>query len=85
VTITAITKHGAEFGDKLKDALDYLKAAQDFISRTDVLKYVRANGDKLFYDPITNQFAVQAANGTIRTYFVPVNGIAYWLSQIGGG
>jgi RHS repeat-associated protein len=76
-------KHAGEFGDRFKDAIDYLRGAQDLLGRSNVLKHTRANGDTLFYDAATNEFAVQTANGTLRTFFRPDRGFDYWLSQIG--
>lgn len=39
---------------------------------------VRANGDTLFYEQTTNEFAVLTSQNVIRTYFRPVNGTKYW-------
>ena len=43
----------------------------------------RANGDILFYNKATNtnEFAVKAPDGIIRTYFKPTDGINYFNSQ----
>jgi hypothetical protein len=46
--------------------------------------FVRANGDTLFYNPSTNEFAVLSKENIIRTYFKPVEGLLYWLRQTGG-
>jgi len=65
-------KHGSEFGFKTES--EYLAGAQRFIGtegNKGVLSTLRANGDKVIYNPKTNEFAVVAKNGTIRTYFKP--------------
>lgn len=41
----------------------------------------RDNGDTLYYDPASNTFAVQAADGAPRTFFKPDTGMAYWNRQ----
>lgn len=45
------------------------------------LTKTRPNGDKLFYDPSSNTFAVKAANGAPRTMFRPTDGTNYLLKQ----
>jgi filamentous hemagglutinin len=45
------------------------------------LTKVRDNGDKLFYNPGSNTFAVQRADGALRTMFRPDSGINYWNAQ----
>lgn len=35
------------------------------------------------FNVVTNEFAVQTAEGTIRTFFRPTEGVAYWLKQVG--
>jgi pyocin large subunit-like protein len=45
--------------------------------------HVRANGDVLRYNVRTNEFAVEVADGTIRTLFRPRKRMAYWLQQMG--
>ena len=76
-------KHAAEFGYSTPS--EYLHGAQKLIAREGVFRYVRPNGDVLFYDPSTNEFAVLSKEGIIRTYFKPAKGMEYWLQQIGGG
>jgi pyocin large subunit-like protein len=44
---------------------------------------VRRGGDILRYNVRTNEFAVGAADGTIRRLFRPQDGIKYWLKQVG--
>jgi pyocin large subunit-like protein len=47
------------------------------------MEYMSANGDLLRYNVRTYEFAVEVADGTIRTLFRPKNGMAYWLQQMG--
>ncbi|UCB56616.1 MAG: hypothetical protein JSV30_05245 [Candidatus Omnitrophota bacterium] len=75
-------KHGAEFGYKHPN--EYLWGAQKLISAGEgVLTHSRSDGDKLFYHPGSNEFAVLSARGYIRTYFKPNSGYQYWQRQIG--
>jgi hypothetical protein len=74
--------HGGEFG--YKNSVEYLKGANDLIRRDGVEAFTRPNGDQLFYDRGTNEFAVQGSNGYLRTYFKPEQGSAYWDGQTGG-
>ncbi len=67
-------KHADEFGFSTLD--EYLSAAGKFkasanVPGSNVLTKVRANGDLVLYNPITNEFAVIASDGTMRTYFLP--------------
>jgi hypothetical protein len=48
----------------------------------DILTFTRANGDKLFYNPATNEFEVMTKDKVISTYFKPKEGFDYWLEQI---
>lgn len=77
-------RHGAEF-PPLRSANDYAAAANKFVVDPPVgtLSHVRANGDRLFYDPASNIFAVQAPSGLPRTMFKPDAGLSYWQKQIG--
>lgn len=74
-------KHKTDFGDITKEA--YIEGANRLInsSNSDVLNKVRANGDKVFYNVITNEFAVLSPEGIIRTYFKPTDGINYFHKQ----
>ncbi len=47
----------------------------------DILTYTRSNGDKMFYNKASNEFAVITNNGVIKTFFKPTNGIEYFYSQ----
>jgi RHS repeat-associated protein len=80
-------KHASEWGAGNITQAGYLKRARDLLGRDiggDILGQVRAEGgDILRYNARTNEFAVGAADGTIRTMFRPKEGIAYWLKQVG--
>jgi pyocin large subunit-like protein len=46
-----------------------------------ILTKLRANGDMLFFDKATGDFAVKSSEGIIRTLFKPTNGLEYFLKQ----
>ena len=73
--------HGAEFA--YKTSVEYLQGARSLIGRTGVQSFLRANGDRLFYDVAKNQFAVVTKKGIIRTFFRPRDSLKYWLGQTG--
>ena len=74
-------KHGQEFGDITKNA--YLKQADNLVNSngSNVVTKTRSNGDILYYNKATNEFAVKASNGSIRTYFKPTGGLDYFNRQ----
>jgi len=75
-------KHGTEFGDITTE--EYLQGANELInsSSPDILtKYEAEDGDKIYYAQTTNEFLVLSADGYIRTYFKPDDGIAYYNRQ----
>ncbi len=75
-------KHGAEFG-AISEA-DYLRAAQALRDRAaggEVLEAVRADGVVTRFDRSTGAFLACDADGTIRTYFRPNDGEAYFRRQ----
>lgn len=45
--------------------------------------HTRANGDILRYNTRTNEFAVGAQDGTIRTLFRPKDRLNYWNKEVG--
>lgn len=56
---------------------EYLAGAQKLVAAglsntLGVQTFVRANGDILFYNANTNQFAAIASNGVIKTFFAPI-------------
>jgi hypothetical protein len=75
-------KHGSEFPE-IPNATQYAQRAKDFATNppSGTLTKMRPNGDRLFYDPTTNTFAVQRADGALRTMFRPSGGMNYWNLQ----
>lgn len=74
-------KSGPDIGAKSLD--ECLTKVHAFIGRppAGAKTLIRANGDKLVYDPKTNLFAVARKDGAPRTFFKPSNGEAYWRRQ----
>ena len=72
---------GGDLGSKTLD--DFLTKVHRFGDHppTGTLKLVRANGDRLLYDPKSNLFAVFTRDGAPRTVFKPNEGMAYWTEQ----
>ena len=58
---------------EFNNALEYVNAAQDFINNPPktALTKIRANGDKVVYDPVSEIFAVGAKDGSPRTMYKP--------------
>ncbi len=77
----AFDRNGRDFGANDLDA--FVKKAHAFVERPPkgTLTMTRANGDKLFYDPKANVFAVASKAGAPRTMFKPDDGMAYWEQQ----
>jgi pyocin large subunit-like protein len=74
-------RNGEAFG---ADSLDeFVEKAHGFVSHPPkgTLTMTRNNGDKLFYDPKANVFAVASKAGAPRTMFKPDEGMAYWEEQ----
>lgn len=78
----AFTRNGEAFG--AGTLAQFVDKAHAFVEAPPkgTLTYVRSNGDKLFYDPKGNVFAVATKNGAPRTIFKPDEGRAYWDEQI---
>jgi len=75
-------KHKEEF-DNITES-EYLYRAQQLVNSNpgeDILIKIRNNGDVLFFNEDTGEFAVKAKNGFIRTFFRPIKGIEYFLKQ----
>ncbi len=70
----------AEFGDITIE--EYLYLAQQLVDDPGdgVLTKTR-DGDRYFYDPDTNEFAVVSDDGFIRTFFKPSAGQSYYDRQ----
>ncbi len=75
-------EHYREFPE-LNSVDDYVKAANEFVANppSGTLNKTRLNGDRVFYDPATNTFAVANPSGVPRTMFRPNDGILYWWAQ----
>jgi pyocin large subunit-like protein len=75
-------KHRGEFPE-YRSVEQYINGAHRFVNEPPkgTLTKIRRNGDRLFYDPETNTFAVQRADGALRTMFRPARGIDYWNRQ----
>jgi filamentous hemagglutinin len=75
-------KHRAEFPE-FQNSKQYVEGAVNFFTHPPpgTLTKLRPNGDKLFYNPATNTFGVQAPDGAPRTMFRPADGIIYWNKQ----
>jgi len=71
-----------EFGSITMD--EYLQGARSLVSSassSDVLTKLRSNGDILFFNKKTDEFAVLTKDNVIRTYFIPRDGIRYFNRQ----
>lgn len=77
----AFDRNGKAFGADDLDA--FVKKAHAFVDHPPkgTLTLTRANGDKLFYDPRSNVFAVASKEGAPRTMFKPDDGMTYWEEQ----
>ena len=77
----AFDRNGQAFGADNID--DFVEKAHGFVSKPPkgTLTMTRNNGDKLFYDPKGNIFAVASKAGAPRTMFKPDEGMAYWEEQ----
>ena len=74
-------RDGRDFGAVTVEA--YVAKAHAFIRNPPhgTLTLTRRNGDRLFYDPAGNTFAVATRTGAPRTMFKPRDGMAYWEKQ----
>jgi len=70
-----------EFGNITED--EYLALAQQLVGNpgSSVLTKKDSDGNTLFYDPDTNEFAVLSDDGYIRTFFKPSGGQSYYDKQ----
>jgi pyocin large subunit-like protein len=76
-------KHGREFGSITMD--QYLRKAQDLRDRPasgPVLESVRPDGVVTRFDRGSGDFIAFNRDGTIRTYFRPADGEAYYERQL---
>lgn len=77
----AFDRNGRAFGADSVD--EFVEKAHSFVSDPPkgTLTMTRNNGDKLFYDPKANIFAVASKAGAPRTMFKPDEGMSYWEEQ----
>lgn len=73
-------KHGREMGFGSPE--EYLAGANATIQNSNVLhKTEKEDGDDVYYVEATNDLVIVSADGYIRTYFRPEDGIAYYNRQ----
>ena len=75
-------KHGREFGDITSD--QYLKMAQQLRDSRPgrfVLESKRKDGGGAKFDTRNKSFVAYDADGTLRTFFIPNDGIRYFERQ----
>nr|WP_208413305.1 RHS repeat-associated core domain-containing protein [Xanthomonas cannabis] len=74
--------HRTEFPE-FQNARQYVEGTRDFFANPPpgTLTKTRPNGDVLQYNPATNTFGVQTADGVPRTMFRPKQGMIYWNKQ----
>lgn len=72
-------KHAPDLPE-IPNALHYVRTLHALVrsGATGFLTKVRANGDRLYYDPLRNLLAVLAYDGQPRTLFRPKGGLVYW-------
>jgi pyocin large subunit-like protein len=75
-------RNGADFG--ATSAADYAAKASAFVTSPPrgTKTATRGNGDKLYYDPASNTFAVVNRRGLPKTMFKPDDGATYWQQQL---
>jgi len=76
-------KHGHEFG--AADETAYLKLAQELRDAPvggNVIEDIRADGVRTRFDRGTGSFLAFNSDGTIRTFFRPSDGEAYYRRQL---
>jgi hypothetical protein len=75
--------HAPDFGAESQQ--EYAKLAYQFLADAKASGYaVKLQGSTIrIYDQATNTFAAFGADGTVRTFFKPGTGAAYWTTQPG--
>jgi hypothetical protein len=65
-------RHGSDF-PQLQNSKQYVDAATNFVNSppNTALTKVRANGDTVIYDPVSDTFAIKAPSGEPRTMYIP--------------
>lgn len=75
-------RHGRDVG--ARSAQEYAELAAKFRAEGTHPTKVGADGTVRMYDPASNTFASYTPDGTIKTFFKPSSGAAYWDRQPGG-
>lgn len=84
-------RHGGDFGPEYgyTDADAYEQGAVNFMrgdspsgTYGSTLQRVRANGDIVRFNPITNEFGIARSDGVIRTYYIPEPGIHGYTTNL---
>ncbi|MDH6365272.1 pyocin large subunit-like protein [Enterococcus sp. PF1-24] len=75
-------KHKDEFTE-ISTEEEYLQMANQLLLSQDdeILTKPQDDGDTVYFDQRTNEFAVLSDDGVIRTYFIPEGGINYFNRQ----
>jgi hypothetical protein len=70
--------HAPDFGAASQQ--EYAKLAYQFLADAKAKGYaVKVGGNSVrIYEPATNTFASFGSDGTVRTFFKPTDGVAYW-------
>ena len=85
---TALTnhfnKHAHEWGNKFKNAKQYLNAARNLLksSGKGIYEFTSRDGWFFKYNSNTNEFVCVSNKGTISSFFKPIEKIAYWYEQV---
>ena len=77
-------RHGPEWGNKFKNAQQYLRAANDLLHRSGsrIYQFTSSQGWIFKYDDTRNEFLLISPPGTISSFFRPIEGILYWIEQV---
>ena len=77
-------KHASEWGNRLLNPQQYLKAANDLLHRAGykIFQVTSPQGWLFKYVALRNEFILLNPDGTISTFYKPVEGIAYWYEQV---
>lgn len=81
-----LTSHFGEHGELLGFSSEeaYLQGANNLFAGGSGVETIKRSYDNatLFWRGSTNEFGVLASDGTIQTYFIPYDGLDYWLDQL---
>ncbi|MBN2800791.1 MAG: RHS repeat-associated core domain-containing protein [Deltaproteobacteria bacterium] len=80
-------KEAGELPDWMEDALDYELESADFFQRGqagEMHSYQRASGERVYFDESSGWFGVEAPSGEPTTFFMPDDGLSYFLRDKAG-